>query len=138
MISVAIDSARTPMLNSLLDNQLPFRGEMAEWLKAVVSKTTVGVTPPGVRIPLSPPVPPDSNRFATKSLRAPVLTKRSVEAGRPASLYFDFAELTERCPSGLRSAPGERVGVMSASRVRIPVSPPGLCGADGPKCYSGM
>jgi biotin operon repressor/anti-sigma regulatory factor (Ser/Thr protein kinase) len=31
---------------------------MAEWLKAAVSKTAVGVTPPGVRIPLSPPVLP--------------------------------------------------------------------------------
>ena len=31
-------------------------GEMAERLKAVDSKSTVGVTPPGVQIPLSPPV----------------------------------------------------------------------------------
>ena len=31
------------------------RGEMAEWSMAVVLKTTVGETPPGVRIPLSPP-----------------------------------------------------------------------------------
>ena len=30
-------------------------GGMAEWLKAVVLKTTVGVTSPGVRIPLPPP-----------------------------------------------------------------------------------
>ena len=30
-------------------------GEMAEWSMAVVLKTTVGETPPGVRIPLSPP-----------------------------------------------------------------------------------
>jgi hypothetical protein len=29
---------------------------MAEWSKAVDSKSTVGVTPPGVQIPLSPPV----------------------------------------------------------------------------------
>ncbi len=30
-------------------------GEMAEWSKAVDSKSTVGVTSPGVRLPLSPP-----------------------------------------------------------------------------------
>ena len=33
---------------------LPYGG-MAEWLKAVVLKTTVGETSPGVRIPLPPP-----------------------------------------------------------------------------------
>ncbi len=32
-----------------------YRGGMAEWLKAVVLKTTDGVTRPGVRIPLPPP-----------------------------------------------------------------------------------
>ena len=31
-------------------------GGMAEWTKAVVLKTTVGETSPGVRIPPSPPV----------------------------------------------------------------------------------
>jgi hypothetical protein len=31
-------------------------GEVAERLKAAVSKTVVGVTPPGVQIPPSPPV----------------------------------------------------------------------------------
>jgi hypothetical protein len=36
---------------------------MAEWLKAAVSKTAVGVTPPRVRIPLSPP----ASRKATAS-----------------------------------------------------------------------
>ena len=30
-------------------------GEMAEWFKAAVLKTVVGVSLPGVRIPLSPP-----------------------------------------------------------------------------------
>ena len=30
-------------------------GEVAERLKAAVSKTVVGVTPPGVQIPPSPP-----------------------------------------------------------------------------------
>ena len=30
-------------------------GGMAEWTKAVVLKTTVGLGPPGVRIPLPPP-----------------------------------------------------------------------------------
>ena len=30
-------------------------GGMAEWTKAVVLKTTVGETSPGVRIPLPPP-----------------------------------------------------------------------------------
>ncbi len=30
-------------------------GGMAEWTKAVVLKTTVAVTSPGVRIPLPPP-----------------------------------------------------------------------------------
>ena len=33
-----------------------FFGEVAEWLKAAVSKIVVGATPPGVRIPPSPPV----------------------------------------------------------------------------------
>jgi hypothetical protein len=28
---------------------------MAEWFKAAVLKTVVGVSPPGVRIPLPPP-----------------------------------------------------------------------------------
>ena len=32
-------------------------GEMAEWTKAVDSKSTEGVRPPRVRIPLSPPYP---------------------------------------------------------------------------------
>ena len=36
-------------------NRIPSRGEMAERSMAVVLKTTVGETPPGVRIPLSPP-----------------------------------------------------------------------------------
>jgi hypothetical protein len=31
-------------------------GEVAERLKAAVSKTVVGVTPPGVQIPPSPPL----------------------------------------------------------------------------------
>src|SRR6188768_1694736 len=31
-------------------------GEMAEWFKAAVLKTAVGLRPPWVRIPLSPPV----------------------------------------------------------------------------------
>ena len=39
----------------LLSNR---RGEMAEWSMAVVLKTTVPETVPGVRIPLSPPSPP--------------------------------------------------------------------------------
>ena len=30
-------------------------GEVAEWLKAADSKSVVGVTPPGVQIPPSPP-----------------------------------------------------------------------------------
>ncbi len=30
-------------------------GEMSEWLKGRAWKACVGVTPPGVRIPLSPP-----------------------------------------------------------------------------------
>jgi len=35
----------------------PTKGEMAERLKAAVLKTVVGANPPGVRIPLSPPLP---------------------------------------------------------------------------------
>lgn len=31
-------------------------GEVAEWLKALVSKTNMGVSPSGVRIPPSPPI----------------------------------------------------------------------------------
>ena len=40
-----------PPLSAILQG---FLGEMAERLKAAVSKTAVGVTSPGVRIPLSP------------------------------------------------------------------------------------
>jgi hypothetical protein len=36
-------------------------GEMAEWSNAAVLKTVVRVTGPGVRIPLSPPKPPDQS-----------------------------------------------------------------------------
>src|SRR5262245_7444246 len=36
------------------------RGGMAEWSMAVVLKTTVGATLPGVRIPLPPPTPSGS------------------------------------------------------------------------------
>ena len=32
------------------------RGEVPEWLNGLVSKTKVGASPPGVRIPPSPPV----------------------------------------------------------------------------------
>jgi hypothetical protein len=47
-------------------------GEVAEWLIAPVLKTGVGETPPGVRIPPSPPVSrqihPDFSRHATFEL----------------------------------------------------------------------
>ncbi len=36
---------------------LQVEGEMAEWFKAAVLKTAVGLRPPWVRIPLSPPIP---------------------------------------------------------------------------------
>jgi hypothetical protein len=36
-------------------------GEMAEWSNAAVLKTVVRATGPGVRIPLSPPKPPDQS-----------------------------------------------------------------------------
>ena len=43
-----------PPLSAFLGQRTFFVGEMAERLKAAVSKTAVGVTSPGVRIPLSP------------------------------------------------------------------------------------
>jgi hypothetical protein len=39
------------------------RGELAEWLKAVVLKTIVAVMSPGVRIPHSPPRNPEKSGF---------------------------------------------------------------------------
>ncbi|MDB5613079.1 MAG: hypothetical protein JWQ22_732 [Devosia sp.] len=35
----------------------PYRGEVAEWSNAAVSKTVVGLRRPRVRIPVSPPGP---------------------------------------------------------------------------------
>jgi hypothetical protein len=38
-----------------LGEKSPVPGGMAEWTKAAVLKTAVGLCPPGVRIPLPPP-----------------------------------------------------------------------------------
>ena len=111
---------------------------MAEWLKAAVSKTAVGVTSPGVRIPLSPPAISSETGCATVRRGPEPQTPQSAEAARcgpvriaplrsdpwrvpvPESGLEATARagvssgaaigLAERCPSGLRSTPGERVG----------------------------
>ncbi len=41
----------------------PYRGEVAEWSNAAVSKTVVGLRRPRVRIPVSPPIDIDIKRF---------------------------------------------------------------------------
>lgn len=53
-------------------------GELAEWLKAVVLKTIVGVSSPGVRIPHSPPESPEKSglfRSPARWLRCLVIRK---------------------------------------------------------------
>ena len=50
------DARRVHLLHSQCERKLaPGRGEVAEWLNAPDSKSDVGVTPPGVQIPPSPP-----------------------------------------------------------------------------------
>ena len=46
-----IDAALAAMAGAVVEKC----GEMAEWFKAAVLKTAVGVSLPWVRIPLSPP-----------------------------------------------------------------------------------
>ena len=50
-------------------------GEVAEWFKAEVLKTSVGASLPWVRIPPSPPAPPGVSGVARPSRSDPVLTK---------------------------------------------------------------
>jgi hypothetical protein len=77
-------------------------GGMAEWLKAVVLKTTVGATSPGVRIPLPPPA-----LTTGRAVAAPPLTLGEVpEYGRSGA--------PAKCLYGLNPVP----------RVQIPASPP--------------
>ncbi len=60
-------------------------GGMAEWTKAVVLKTTVGLCPPGVRIPLPPPGSPSHRGGAGVVERG-----RLLSACRGQNLYRGF------------------------------------------------
>ena len=64
----------------------------------------------------------------TKITFAPAFGKRCFRI--PKVVFFEgcLQPIPERCPSGLRSAPGKCVYVKSVSRVRIPVSPPHVFG----------
>jgi hypothetical protein len=57
-------------------------GGMAEWLKAAVLKTVIGVTRSGVRIPLPPPEKKGLSRLAVaiETARSEALCKRSANA----------------------------------------------------------
>src|SRR6266536_2025223 len=57
LLFVAADDGATGNLLHSPCGRLPVlgRGEVAEWLNAPDSKSDVGVTPPGVQIPPSPP-----------------------------------------------------------------------------------
>ena len=50
-------SVLLPLGNTAItpDSQI-FAGQVAEWLNALVSKTSMGASPSGVRIPLCPPL----------------------------------------------------------------------------------
>ena len=97
---------------------------MAEWLKAVDSKSTVPLWYRGFE---SLPLRHEAGvKFKGQVLSAGRGGQGLKQSCAPPSLKLNHLTLTtfpERCESGRIGAPGERVGAKSVPWVRIPPSP---------------
>ena len=109
-----------------------YHGQVAEWLKAPVSKTGIPVTPVSwVQIPPCP---------LPRARERPPYTIGCRAFRRASSPLFSFPP-RDGWPSGLRRTPGERVDPTRVSWVRIPphpLPPLELTGSGGASIYSAI